>query len=579
MVWAPPFLALSLLAMLSACVVVPTSGPIERIEGQQPDCTNCLNIDVAPPSAGDDPKQIVEGYLRANANFQPSYAVARKFLTKAAAERWSPEAGVSIYTGTVRTDGNQVSLNGRQVGRLGPDRTFEPVDRSLVVDFGLVQESGQWRISTPRDGLLVADYAFDSFYESRNLYFIGNGRSLVPDPIYLPNLRNQAGLASALMRALVRGPSAWLKPAVTTAIPAATALSVDAVTVFDGVARVPLNDVVLPLNDSQRSLMAAQVVYTLAPIGIQAVLFTVDQKPYPIPGGDPDTFEVSIETSFGDLQPVPVVSGNQLFASRNGKIEVVNGDSNVPDPQPMDGPLGRGEIPVSSLGVSLSGTDIVAVTDNGAVLRRATTSGGPVSTALKDVNRLLRPQFSRFGEIWAIAERQGRQVLWVIDGDKRPVVMQPVVLRQGRVLAFKISPDGTRLAVILDVAGRTELGLLRIIRSSDRIAVDGWRPLQMNGTAMPRLTRMVDVAWADATNMVVLAGESGNVPLAPYRVSQDASQVGVEGEPNNWVAIGLTVSLQTQTAIVHGRDGQTWRDGGTQWVPYLKDVRAIAYPG
>ena len=160
----------------------------------------------------------------------------------------------------------------------------------------------------------------------------------------------------------------------------------------------------------------------------------------------------------------------------------------------------------------------------------------------------------------------------------RPAEVDAAVLREGRVKAFKVSPDGSRIGLIRTVNGRDELGLLRIVRS-DRVSVDGWRPLQLNRSTTPNLSRLVDVAWADATNLIVLAGAAGNVPLAPYRVSQDAFKVTAEGEPNNWDAVGLTVSLQTQASIVIGRDGQTWRDGGSQWVAYLDDVRAIAYPG
>lgn len=574
-------LLLALLVLLSACVAVPTTGPVEKIEGQQPECTNCINVDVAPPAAGAEPKDVVEGYLRATSNFQPAYSVARQFLTSAAAERWSPEDGALIYSGSTQASGSRVTLNGRLVGSLGRDRTYTPQSRSLTIDFGVVEENGQWRISTPPKGLLVAEFAFTSFYQPFNLYFVGNGRSLVPDPIYLPTLRNQAGLASVLMGALLGGPSLWLKPAVTTAIPTETALSGDAVTISDGIATVPLSDAVLQLNDSQRSLLAAQVVYTLGQpqVGVRGVRFAVNAQPFPIPGGNPDTFEVSRDANFADLNPVPGVIGDQLYAMRSRGVEQVTAASDIPDAKPMPGVFGTGRVSVQSLGVSLSGTDLVAVTDNGNVLVQGRTSGGGVSPVLPrvTVTQLLRPQFSRFGEIWAIGERAGRQRLWVISGG-RPAEVDAAVLRDGRVKAFKVSPDGSRLGLIRTVNGRDELGLLRIVRS-DRVSVDGWRPLQLNRSTTPNLSRLVDVAWADATNLIVLAGAAGNVPLAPYRVSQDAFAITAEGEPNNWDAVGLTVSLQTQASIVIGRDGQTWRDGGSQWVAYLDGVRAIAYPG
>ena len=170
----------------------------------------------------------------------------------------------------------------------------------------MVKENGEWRISTPPAGLMVAEFAFSSFYQSYNLYFVGNGSALVPDPIYLPNLRNQASIASVLMRALLNGPSDWLAPAVTSAIPEGTALSVDAVTITDGVAEVALSDNVLSLNDGQRTLMAAQVLYTLQPTGIQGV--TLHRQPAAVrhPGRRPGHLRGDVlDSRFASLRPDP----------------------------------------------------------------------------------------------------------------------------------------------------------------------------------------------------------------------------------------------------------------------------------
>ncbi len=252
-----------LLALLTGCVQVPIAGPIEKVEGQQDGCQSCVNVEVAPPAAGDDPRQIVEAYLRATSNYQPNYSVARQFLTKAAAERWSPEDGVWIYDGTPRVNGTRVTLDVPLVGSLAADRTYTAETRRFKWDFDVVQEDGEWRINRPPKGLMVAEYSFDRFYQAYQVYFVGNGTSLVPQRIYLPTLRNPANVASALMTALLGGPSPWLKPAVTSAIPVDTSLSVGSVTITNSIAEVPLSEAVLTLPDPQRSLMAAQIVYTL----------------------------------------------------------------------------------------------------------------------------------------------------------------------------------------------------------------------------------------------------------------------------------------------------------------------------
>ena len=87
-------IAIASLLVAAGCVSVPTSGPIDKVEGQQPPCQNCVNVEVAPPDPGDEPLEIVKGYLLATSNYQPNYSIARQFLTRTAAEKWSPAGEV-----------------------------------------------------------------------------------------------------------------------------------------------------------------------------------------------------------------------------------------------------------------------------------------------------------------------------------------------------------------------------------------------------------------------------------------------------------------------------------------------------
>ncbi|HYI55750.1 MAG TPA: LpqB family beta-propeller domain-containing protein [Microlunatus sp.] len=566
-----------LLGLVTGCVSVPTAGPVEKVEGQPPECQNCINVDVAPPSPGDEPKQIVQGFLRATSNFQPSYAVARQFLTTGAAEKWAPETGVSIYSGSLQAAGTTVILDGRLVGSLGPDRTYTAQDKAWRVNFGMVKEKGEWRISTPPAGLMVAEFAFSSFYQSYNLYFVGNGSVLVPDPIYLPNLRNQASIASVLMRALLNGPSDWLSPAVTSAIPEGTALSVDAVTINDGVAEVALSDNVLSLNDGQRTLMAAQVLYTLQATGIQGVTFTVNQQPYAIPGADQGTYEVVLDSRFAAFDPIPPGIVDSTYTARDNKVSVTASITDPGQTFPIPGPLGAGRWSVEQLAVSATGSDVAAVTDRGTVLRRAEVADGTVRTVLSGATALLRPEFTRFAEVWAVGDRDGRQRLWV-ERDGRVAEIDSTILSRGTVKAFAISPDGVRMALIREVDGRSELGLARIVRG-ERIRLDGWLSLDVTRSTTPDLSLLRDLAWSDATSLAVLGGASGDAPLTVYRVSQDASSITAVGEPIAWEAIALSVLLKSQTVIVLDSSGQTWRDGSTQWLTLLDDVTAVAGAG
>lgn len=569
----------ALIALLTSCVTVPTAGPVKKVEGQQQTCQNCVNVEVAAPSLGDDPRQIVEGYLRATSNYQPNYSVAKQFLTRAAAEKWSPEDGASIYKGSPTANGDQVILDAPLIGKLDGHRSYTAKDTRLRHDFKLTKEDGEWRIGNPPTGLLVTESSFTRFYSPYSLYFVGNGR-LVPDAIYLPDLRSQANIASVLVKALLSGPSAWLRPAVTSAIPPSTALSGDAVTTSDGIATVPLNDPVLQLNEQQRLEMAAQVVYTLREaVGIKGVLFTVNQQPLKVPHSDLASFVVAADAIPRELDPIPFVAGEQLYAVRNGAVALVEPAGGPPKAEPLLGDLGEARYRVDSLAVSTPNTDLAAVTNDRTTLRWSPTATGEVTTVLSGARNLLRPQFSRFGELWVIGGSGGDQRMWVFTADKKIKVAASKILGKGEVTAFKISPDGARMALIRKANGSTELGLARISRA-DQITVDGWRPLDTTQTGQQqKLRRLQDVAWIDATELLVLGSPSASVALQPFRISQDASSITAEGESANWEAIELAVLLRKQTVIAVTRNGQTYRHQGSQWAPFLDQVSTVAYPG
>jgi hypothetical protein len=569
----------------AGCVNVPTTGPIERVEGQQPGCQNCVNVVVAPPAAGDKPRDIVEGYLRATSNYQPNYSVAKQFLTQMAAEKWSPETGVQIYKGAPAAIGDSVILDGQLIGELRQDRTYIARDEKFKVDFGVVQENGEWRINAPPPGLMVAEYSFTSFYQPYDLYFVGNGSSLVPDHIYLPALSNPANVASALMKALLKGPSEWLKPAVASAIPPNTSLSVDSVTITDGIAEVPLSDSVLALPDPQRSLLAAQIVYTLRQAGgVKGVVIKVNEQPYRVPGSDPTSLTISLDAISPEIDPVPFVSEDQLYAVHGGAVRRVGTTANKPALEPPEGSLGKGRYRVDALAVSVTNTDLAVTTDRRTTLRRASIATGKPDTPrtlLSGVTDLLRPQFTRYGEIWAIGSQGGRQRMWRSTNDKA-VEINTLVLRDPNrpVTAFKISPDGTRMALVRTNGTAWELGLARIIRSDNKIMVDGWHALNTTQSTMPPIRTIRDVAWLDATELLVLGAADPASAYAPYRVVADASRITPEGEPQNWDAVELAVLPRTKTAIIVGSRGYTWMYDGSQWLPFFDKIKVstIAYP-
>ena len=561
---------------LTGCVQVPTNGPIEPVEGQAETCQNCINVEVAPPASGAEPREVVRGYLQATSNYQPNYTTARQFLTSTAAEAWRPEAGVSIYNGALVGPGNAVRLQGRLVGGVREDRTYTAQDKELDIDFGLVQENGEWRIGKPPKGLMVAESFFSRFYSAYSVFFVGNGASLVPERIHLPALRNPANVASALMTALLDGPSNWLKPSVTSSFPMETSLSVASVTITNGIAEVPLNEAVLALPDPERSLMAAQIVYTLRQVsGVKGVLITVNKQKFLVPGADPTSLVVALDVFSRDLDPVPFAT-DQLYAVKDGRVFLVTTPSETPGLQAIAGPLGRSRFVVDSLAVSVNGTDLAVVTDGRTALRRAATANGAVTKLGTGLTDMLRPQFTRYGEVWTLGRQGGRQSLWVSSREWTGTVEAPAP-KGGAITAFRISPDGARMALVRRVDTRFELGLARISRG-EKVTVDGWRRIDLTLSDATNVNRLTDVAWLDANELLLLGTPSNGAAQVPIRVAADASQVIVEAGEDTWNARQLTILHRPQTAIVVGAD-HAWRDNGTRWDPFLDDIGTVAYAG
>ena len=87
------------------------------------------------------------------------------------------------------------------------------------------------------------------------------------------------------------------------------------------------------------------------------------------------------------------------------------------------------------------------VTDGRTTLRRAATDTGEVTKLATGLTRMLRPQFTRYGEIWTVGRAGRKQRLWLSSPDQNSEAVAPL-LQDGEITAFRISPDGARIALV-----------------------------------------------------------------------------------------------------------------------------------
>ncbi|MGI3783053.1 MAG: LpqB family beta-propeller domain-containing protein, partial [Janthinobacterium lividum] len=323
-------------------------------------------------------------------------------------------------------------------------------------------------------------------------------------------------------------------------------------------------------------LLTAQIVYTLKEaVAIRGVAITVDQQGFRVPESDPSSLVVPISAVSTQLDPVSPNAGNQLYVVRGGKVNLVDAGSGAL--RRFAGDLGPD--PVSSLAVSVTDTDLAAVSAGGTKLLSTTTAGAGAKarTVLSGVNALARPQFTRFGELWALGRKDGRQLLWRIADGKAAEVRAPDLV--GHVVtAFRFSPDGVRVAFLERTATGSRVLVGRVDRG-DRVDIQDVRQLDPTQADTSRLTRLRDVTWLDATHVLVLGSATSKGLDGPYAISEDSSTITDQGEALGWDPVEVAVSMRTQSAIVRSSNLQTWRDQGTTWAPFVDHVQAVAYPG
>ena len=91
-----------------------------------------------------------------------------------------------------------------------------------------------------------------------------------------------------------------------------------------------------------------------------------------------------------------------------------------PAVSPLAGPLGGNDYAVDALAVSMTNTDLAVTTDRATTLRRAPIATGQPRTLLTDASNLLRPQFTRYGEIWEVGFKGDRQRMWMFTAGADP---------------------------------------------------------------------------------------------------------------------------------------------------------------
>lgn len=562
------FLVLAVSLLLSACAAVPTTGPVEFHTAQAAGQNSGVKVEAVAPSDGASQTLIVEGFLHAMGSYQPDYAIARQYLTDDAARRWDPTAGVQVYADGAQLNdtGQSIVLSYTLVGRINAAGAYAAANelKPSSHDFALVKNAaGQWRISAPLAGLLVSNYLFSISYLSLNLNFLDTtGTVLVPDPRFFAD-GDAATVATA--QALLDGPTASLAPVVrridTTGI-TVTSVEVNA----NGTAVIELGGQANRLTTEQRQLLLPEFAHTMT--GFDPVS-SVEVVSGGSTWSDADGRVVVYPSDSATLVPTDYRTPRLLYAIRDKKVYRQRDAGQWSDLAEVATGLTAPEL----LAVNGSASEFAAVTASRTRLQDVASNGGKVRE-LRQGTGLLRPSFARNGELWSLAAGSARQVR-VFKGDGE-LKVDPSALPDAPVVASSVSPDGTRLALVIKRGSGTEVGVAGIVRDGDRISFAGWTTVSLSSVSATAST-VRDLGWWTTTEFaLLLAGRSSDASVV--LVSQDSatgSDIG-PGDAGDLERLAVVPGH----AAARSASGNVYRyDSDFTWPLALTDVSDLTFGG
>ena len=479
-------IAVAIVALTFAgCAQLPRSSEVKAGPEIQGDIANdYLYYSPSGPAQGETQQEILTGFLNAGTGPQNDYEAAREYLTQGFKTKWNPNAEVLIQQGspTISFNANQqasVSVQVQAIVDGDGHYIVQDAGASRMLQFEMVRESGEWRIARAPNLTILIRPVFDVIFRSYSIYFFDSQRThLVPDLRWFPS---RASTATRMMNAMLKGPSEWLEPAVNSAIPTGTALSLTSVTVAEGIASVDLTAKALTAKDLARRQMKAQIRATLTQLpNVYSVAILVERGPQEI---------VDIP------ELVPTVASNQAVVLSQGELQAINGDALTPIGGTAD-LIAR--TAATDFAIKESG-DWVALKGSGGVFRAHIGLFGTTPTLADSRAGQLTPKFDDRDFLWTMTKKAGEPVQITAPGGSRHLLslgwLDSFPRRQ-----FALSAEGSRIALLVGSGQNVRTYVASVVRDKDGLPVAFGAPLEVVGsTATP-----VSVSWSDENTVGVL---------------------------------------------------------------------------
>ncbi|MFI7340128.1 LpqB family beta-propeller domain-containing protein [Streptomyces sp. NPDC050085] len=593
--------------VLAGCASMPDSGGLDSVEAsQRPDSQ--VRVFALPPRDGATPTSIVEGFLEALTSDDPSYAMARKYLTPKAAKQWQPQEQTVVLADGPSTrptsrqntgdDGQMFQLTGSKVATVDKRQAYKPETGTYGGNLHLTlvksAKGNQWRIDDLPPGVVLGESDFQRIYQSVNKYYYAvdppsgddsEQRQLVPDPVFV---RQWTDPLTETVRQVLAGPTRWLNPAVRTAFPSGTALKegVDSLAPDDAnKLTVPLNEKADSANQPKCKQMATQLLFSLRDLSSSSV----DEVELKRSDG---RLMCTLTEDQADALAASQTSGRpdyQYFLDDKGRLVRVPGSSQQ-TPTRVPGPLGEveGEHGLRSVAVSRDQERAAGVTHDGrslyvASLITSASLGDPLahSRVVGAKGGFSTPSWDGRGDLWVVDKDPKRARLLVFGqglGDNMQEVSVSRLDDDARIEAVKMSADGARIALLVTEQGKTQLRIGLVTRSGDGEGGVEFSVSELRAAA-PEMEEVTAMSWAGPSRLVVVGREAGGLQQMQY-VPSDGSA------PTGQALPGLTRVSEIAASendglplLAHSDDGIVRLPSGAAWQAVLAKGTAPVYPG
>jgi hypothetical protein len=560
--------AAALLALLAGCSTVPSRSATIEITQVAEASDSTVGIEPLAPESGATPEEVVRGFIDANASVVRNHPVARQYLAEDAATSWKDTDGVTVISqdyAAVQTQAGIVEVTGTQVGTVDQRGVFTVGTGSAYRQaFTLSDDSGEWRITDPPDGLLLLQPDFARTYDHVNAYFLDpTGTRVVPDPRYLVTGSAQPNV---LVQRLIDGASPSLAAGVTNPLAGAELRST--VSVVGSTATV---DLTWPADvlDATLTAASAQLTWSLEQqaFGLQSVVVLRDGQPLGLPGVpdrqstddwaalDPDTAPAGAVGHYLDAGALRLATdGSAAPGAGAGAYGLVSAAISV-------------DVSTSQLGLTAGVSTTVSPSGAPATLW-AGTYGGDLAPVLTGDSFTEPTTSGTRPEVWSV--RNGSEVVRLPSNGQAQTVSATTLPGLGRATGFQLSPDGVRAAVIVQGPDGGQLYVGTVVRDVDAVSVRDLRAVT------PGVRQVVDVAWRNAGLLMLLAADPGTGRTVPFTVGVDGwdlQDITTSGLPGQATSLAAAPGRQPLVSA----DGRMWQLAGGTWTTLVRG--AGAQPG